>query len=55
MRSEPARGTAQIPSLPAPSRLLQGCLASVRASMHLQVVLPLEGLAAGLAGELTNT
>lgn len=34
---------------------LQGRLAGVRASVYLQVVLPLEGLAAGFAGEFTDT
>lgn len=38
-----------------PCHSLQGRLAGVRASVYLQVVLPLEGLAAGFAGEFTDT
>lgn len=58
--AEPARGSylarvqAQTPSLLAPHSL-QRRLACVRAPVYLQVVLPLEGLAAGFAGEFTYT
>ena len=45
--SQPPRGEA--------CHSLQGRLAGVRASVYLQVVLPLEGLAAGFAGEFTDT
>lgn len=48
-----------IPSLPVSSQnarhSLQRRLSSVCASVYLQVVLPLEGFATGLTGELTNT
>lgn len=62
-RGEATRGTcpvrvqAWIPSLLAPlaHHSLQGCLAGVRASMYLQVVLSLEGFATSLTGEFTDT
>lgn len=60
-----ARGTcpvlvqAWIPSLPVSSRdachSLQGCFASVRAPVYLQVVLPFEGFATSFTGEFTDT
>lgn len=42
-------------ALVAADLALQGCLASVRATMYFQVVLPFEGFATGLTGEFTDT